>query len=122
MPREVKDVGVAGPSSPPSGYIIPRSVEGNGFSQSRNWPVGFDHNGEIVIWEEEDNYWGGLPLDWALEEAFGEGALAIKDAMEEDFQREKMIARQKSKGKNELLNLHSSINPSMSRKGKPHMM
>jgi hypothetical protein len=38
-------------------------------------------------------------LDWALEEAFGEDALAIRDAMEQDFQREKMIARQKSKGK-----------------------
>jgi uncharacterized membrane protein YjjP (DUF1212 family) len=30
--------------------------------------------------------------------------------MEEEFQREKMIACQKSKGKRELLNLHSSIN------------
>jgi hypothetical protein len=43
------------------------------------------------------------------------------------FQREKMIARQKSKGNREL-NLHSSINygvakdPSWSRKGKAHMM
>jgi hypothetical protein len=48
--------------------------------------------------------------------------------MEEDFQREKMIPRQKSKGKRELLNLHSSINygvakdPSRSRKDKTHMM
>jgi hypothetical protein len=49
-------------------------------------------------------------LDWALEGDFGEEALAISVAMEEDFQREKMIARQKSKGKRELLNLHSSIN------------
>jgi hypothetical protein len=54
--------------------------------------------------------------------------LAIKDAMEEDFQGEKMIARQKSKGKMELLNLHSSINYGdakdslRSRKGKAHMM
>jgi hypothetical protein len=93
LPREVKKVGVAGPSSPPSGCIIPRSVEGNGFPQSRNWHVGFDHNEEIVVWEEEDDYWEGLPLDWALERAFGEEALAIRDAMEEDFQREKMIAR-----------------------------
>jgi hypothetical protein len=49
-------------------------------------------------------------LDWALEGAFGEEALAIRDTMEEDFQREKMIAREKSIGKRELLNLHSSIN------------
>jgi len=39
-----------------------------------------------------------------------------------------MIAHQKSKGKRELLNLHSSINyddakdPSRSKKGKAHMM
>jgi hypothetical protein len=129
LPREVKDVGVVGPSSPPSGGIFPCSVEGNGVSQSQNWPVGFDHNGEIVVWEEEeDDNWDGLPLDWALEGAFGEEALAIRDAMEEEFQREKMIARQKSKGKRELLNLHSSINygdakdPSRSRKGKAHLL
>jgi hypothetical protein len=71
----------------------------------------------------------GKDCPWIpLEGAFGEAALAIRDAMEEDFQREKMIARQKSKGKMELLNLHSSINygdskvPSRSRKGKAHMM
>jgi len=69
-----------------------------------------------------------LHLDWALEGAFGEADLAIRDAMEEDFQREKMIVRQKSKEKRELLNLHSSINygdakdPSRSRKGKAYMM
>jgi hypothetical protein len=131
-PREVIDVGVVGPSSPPSGCIIPFSVEGNGFSQSKNWPIGFDHNGEIVVWEEEDEFWDGLPLDWALDEDFalagdfGEEAMAIRDAMEEEFQRDKMIARQKSKGKRELLNLHSSINygddfiPVRRRKGKAH--
>jgi hypothetical protein len=43
-------------------------------------------------------------LDWALEGAFWEEALAIRDAMEEDFQRKKMIACQKYKGKRELLN------------------
>jgi hypothetical protein len=122
LPREVKEVGVVRPSSPSSGWISPCSVERTGF-------LGFDHNGEIVVWEkEEDDYWDGSPLDWALEGAFGEEALAIREAMEEDFQREKMIARQKSKGKRELLNLHSSINygdakvPSRSRKGKAHMM
>jgi hypothetical protein len=59
--QEVNNGGVVGPSSPPSGCL-------NGFSQSRNWPVGFDHNGEIVVWEEkEDDYWNGLPLDWAID-------------------------------------------------------
>jgi hypothetical protein len=102
-PREVNTVALVGPSSPPSGCI-------NGFSQSRNWPVGFDHDWEIVVWEEEDDYWDGLPLDWALDGDFGEEAMAIRDDMELEYQRDKMIARQKSKGKRELLNLHSSIN------------
>jgi len=129
LTREVMDVGEVGPSSPPRGCIFPCSVEGNGFSQSQSWPIGFDHNGEMVVWEEEeDDFWDGSPLDWALEGAFGEEALAIRDAMEEEFQREKMIARQKSKGKRELLNLHSSINygdakvHSRRRKGKAHLL
>jgi len=104
----------------------------NAFSQSKI-PVGFDHNGEIVVWEEEDDFGDGLPLDWvldgdfALDMDFGEEAMAIRDAMEEEFQRDKMIARQKSKGKRELLNLHSSINygddfvPFRRRKGKAHV-
>jgi hypothetical protein len=75
-PQEVNNGGVVGPSSPSSGCL-------NGFSQSRNWPVDFDHNGEIVVWEEEeDDYWDGLPLDWAMDEDFGEEAMAIRDAME----------------------------------------
>jgi hypothetical protein len=40
----------------------------------------------------------------------GEESLAILDAMEDDFHRDKMIACQKTKGKMELLNLRSSIN------------
>jgi hypothetical protein len=109
-PRKVFDVGMVGPSSPPRGCSISSPVEGNSFSQSRNWPIGFDHNGEIVVWEEDVDLWDVSPLDWALEGAFGDEALAIRDAMEEEFQRDKMISRQKSKGKRELLNLHSSIN------------
>jgi hypothetical protein len=93
--QEVNNGGGVGPSSPSSGCF-------NGFSHSRNWPVGFDHNGEIVVWEEdEDDYWDGLPLDWEMDGDFGEEALAIRDAMEEEFQ---FFARQKSKGKRELLN------------------
>jgi hypothetical protein len=63
-----------------------------------------------------------------VDDDFGKEALAIRDAMEEDFLRDKMIARQKSKGKRELLNLQSSINygdveaSSKRRKGKAHMM
>jgi hypothetical protein len=117
--QEVNNGGVVGPSSPPRGSL-------NGFFQSRNWPVGFDHNREIVVWEEKlDDYWDGLPLDWEMDGDFGEEVMAIQDAMEEGFQ---LIARQKSKGKMELLNLQSSINygdakdPSRRRKGKAHML
>jgi len=39
-----------------------------------------------------------------------EESLAIFDALEKEIHRDKMIARQKSKGKRELLNLKSSIN------------
>jgi hypothetical protein len=78
-PQEVNNGGVVGPSSPSSGCL-------NGFSQSRNWPIGFNHNGEIVVWEEgEDDYWDSLPLDWAMDGDFGEDAMAIRDAMEEEF-------------------------------------
>jgi len=108
-PQKVTEVGMVGPSSPQRGCLTPYSTEGNSLSLSRNWPVGFDHNGEIVAWEEDDEF-DGLPLDWALDGAFEEEALAIRDVMEEEFLREKMLARQKSKGKRELLNLQSSVN------------
>jgi hypothetical protein len=51
-----------------------------------------------------------LLLDWAVDDDFGDEALAIRDAMEEDFLQDKMIGCQKSKGKRELINLRSSIN------------
>jgi hypothetical protein len=106
-PREFKDVGVERLPSPSS---CPPPVEGNGFSQSRNWPVGFDQNGEIVVWEKDNDFWEGLPLDWEMDGFQDEESLAILDALEEEIHRDKMIARQKTKGKRELLNLKSSIN------------
>jgi hypothetical protein len=112
-PQKVVEVGMVGPSSAPRGCLSPFSpyfAERNRFSQSRNWLVSFDHNGEIVVWDEDEDYWDSLPLDWALDGSFEEAALAIRDAMEEDFLRETMIARQKSKVKRKLLNLQSSIN------------
>jgi hypothetical protein len=51
-----------------------------------------------------------LPLDWSLDGVQGEESLAILDAMEDEFHRDKMIAHQKTKGKRELLNLESFIN------------
>jgi hypothetical protein len=41
----------------------------------------------------------GLPLDWALDGSFEEEALAIRDAMEEDFLREKMIDARSQKAR-----------------------
>jgi hypothetical protein len=108
-----------GPAFP----VVGAAAGGHHAPSRRAWPREF-----FEVWEEEDDYWEGLPLDWAMEGAFGEEALAIRDVMKEDFQWEKMIARQKSKGKRKLVNLHSSINygvakdPSRSRKGKAHMM
>jgi hypothetical protein len=46
-----------------------------------------------VVWEEDNDFWNVLPSDWVSEGAFGEEALAIQDAMEEEFQRDKMISR-----------------------------
>jgi hypothetical protein len=80
-----------------------------------------------VVWEKDVDFWDGMPLDWALYGVYGEDSLAILDAMEEDFHRDKMIACQKTKGKRKLLNLKSSINygdayaSSWRRKGKVHM-
>jgi hypothetical protein len=49
-------------------------------------------------------------LDYEMDGFQDEESLAILDALEEDIHRDKMIARQKTKGKMELLNLKSSIN------------
>jgi hypothetical protein len=46
-----------------------------------------------------------MPLDWAMDGVHGEESLAILDAMEEEFHRDKMIARQKTKAKREFLYL-----------------
>jgi hypothetical protein len=127
MSHEAKDVGMIGLHSPLGCRIIPSSVEGNGVSQSQEWPVGFDLNGELVVWEKDDDFWDGLLLDWLLDRVQGEESLAILDAMEDEFHRDKIIARQKTKGKRELLNLKSSINygianaPSRRWKGKALM-
>jgi hypothetical protein len=62
LPREVKVVGVVGLRSPLSCHIISSSVEGNGFSQSQEWLVGFDSTGEVVFWEKDDEFWDGMPF------------------------------------------------------------
>jgi hypothetical protein len=83
--------------------------------------------GSLFFWEKDGDFWNGLPLDWSLDGVQGEESLAILDAMEDEFHRDKMIARQKTKGKRELFNLKSSINygvanaPSRRGKGKALM-
>jgi hypothetical protein len=115
-PREVKTVGVVGLPSPPSCHIIPSSVEGNGFSQSQEWPVRFDPIGEVVVWKKDDDFWDGMPLDWAMDGVHGEESLAILDAMEEEFHRDKIIVRKKTQ-----INYGDVSAPSRRWKGKAHM-
>lgn len=125
--HEAKDVGMIGLHSPLGCRIIPSSVEGNGVSKSQEWLVGFDLNGESVVWEKDDDFWHGLLLNWLLDGVQGEESLAILDAMEDEFHRDKIIARQKTKGRRELLNLKNFINygiasiPSRRGKGKALM-
>jgi hypothetical protein len=101
---------VVGLPSPLSCRFNPFFVEGNGLSQSQEWLVEFDPSGKVVVWEQDDEFWDSMPLDWAMDGVHGEESLAILDLIEEEFHRENMIARQKTKGKRELLNLKSSIN------------
>jgi hypothetical protein len=60
LPRKANVLGMVGPSSPPRGC------------QSRNWPVGFDHNGEVVVWEDVN--------DLGSKTAFSSGALSSSHA------------------------------------------
>jgi hypothetical protein len=64
LPRKGNVLGMVGSSSPSRGC------------QSRHWPVGFDHNGEGVVWEDVNDFWDGLPLDWDMDGDFEEEALA----------------------------------------------
>jgi hypothetical protein len=57
----------------------------------QEWPVGFDLSGEVVVWEQDDEFWDGMPLDWAMDGVHGEESLAFLDVMEEEFHLDKMI-------------------------------
>jgi hypothetical protein len=70
-----------------------------------------------------------LALDWEMDHVEDEDlSLAIMDAFEEDFLREVKVARPKTKGMGDILNLVSSINygdasaSSRHRKGKAHVL
>jgi hypothetical protein len=69
-----------------------------------------------------------MALDWEVDTAENEDpSLAILDAFEEDFLREVKVARSKSRGRREILNLVSSISygdasaSTRHRKGKAHV-
>jgi hypothetical protein len=110
----------------------------NGLIQSQEWPVGFSPSGEIVLWDqgEEGDFphpLGVIPpdlhLEWESDGAEDEdSALALLDAIEEDFHRGSMGKQYKIKGMRELQNLKSSINydgasvPSRSRRGKAQVL
>jgi hypothetical protein len=115
----------------------------NGLSQTQKWPIGFDPPRKVVVWEQGDKILDGeagdshyslgvlppiMALDWEVDSVEDEDpSLAILDAFEEDFLREVKVARLKSKGKREILNLVSSINygdasaSTRHRKGKAHV-
>jgi len=96
LPREVNDVGVVGSPSSLSGCIIPSSVEGNGYSQTQDLLVDFDHNWEIDDWKKADELWERVSAEWVVNEDQGEKFRAIWG---------EMIERQKNKKKRELRNL-----------------
>jgi hypothetical protein len=110
----------------------------NGLIQSQGWPVGFSPSGEIVLWDQGEkgdspHPLGVIPpdllLEWESDGAeYEDSALALLDAIEEDFHRDSMGKRYKIKGRRELQNLKSSINydgasvRSRSRRGKAQVL
>jgi hypothetical protein len=89
-----------------------------GLLQPQCWQVGLGPSGEIQVLypldichpSKEIDEWDfpdPLDLDYDEEEDL---ALALLDAIEEDFHKEVKVARAKHKGTRELLNLKTSIN------------
>jgi hypothetical protein len=80
-----------------------------------------------VVWEQDEEFWDGVPLDWEMDDGLEVESLAILDAITEDFYQDQLVAHKKTKGKRELLNLKSSVNhgdvsaPSRRQKGKDPM-
>jgi hypothetical protein len=116
----------------------------NGLTQSQKWPISFYPSQEVVAWEQHDGVWdredsdslyplGILPPDlalaWELDSVEDTNlSLVILEAIEEDYHRGVKVARPKTKGRREVLNLASSINygdsgvSSRLMKGKVHMV
>jgi len=98
-------------------------VRDNGITKFQQWPVGFDHFDEAMMWEQDEEFWDGVPLVWEMDDGLDVESLVILDAIIEDFYRDHLVARKKTKGKMGLLNLKSFVNcgdvsaPSRRRKG-----
>jgi len=79
--------------------------------QLAGWkPVGFHPYGEVVMWEQNEEFWDGMPMDWEMDDGHDVDSLATLDAITEEFYRDQMLARKKTTGNRELLNLKSSVN------------
>jgi hypothetical protein len=80
-----------------------------------------------VVWEQDEEFWDRVPLDWEMDDGLEVESLAIIDSIIYDFYRDQLVARKKTKSKRELLNLKSSVKygdvsaPSRRRKGKDPM-
>jgi hypothetical protein len=85
-------------------------VRDSGISKYQQWPVGFDQSEEAVVWEQDEESWDGVPMVWEMDDGLDVESLAIHDAISEDFFRDSLVARKKTNGKRELLNLKSSVN------------
>jgi len=85
-------------------------VRDSSITKYQQWPVGFDQSEEAVVWEQDEESWDGVPMVWEMDDGLDVESLAIHDAISEDFFRDRLVARKKTKGKRELLNLKSSVN------------
>jgi hypothetical protein len=85
-------------------------VRENGITQSQQWPVGFSPSGEAMVWEQDEEFWDRVPLDWEMDDGLEVESLAILNVITEDFYRDQLVARKKTKGKRELLNLKCFVN------------
>lgn len=61
------------------------------------------------MWEQDEESWDGVSMVWKMDDGLDVESLAIHDAISKDFFRDRLVARKKTKGKRELLNLKSSV-------------
>lgn len=74
-------------------------------------PIGFGPSREIVAWDQGEDFFPPDPLEWVLDyDEDDDPTLVLLDAVKEDFCQQVKVARPKTKGKRELLNLKNSIN------------